>query len=119
MKPSIFVLFISGPSNGVKAIKSLNNSILRLSIGIEVGDKTVIVPLQVKDRHEWNSNIYLLHKRKKRKKYKPINTYLRIPFPVHNTKFFVGEHNKGYKNRGNIDLFKHYYRMYKKNKWIL
>lgn len=40
-------------------------------------------------------------------------------FPKHRDKDFVEHHSLGFKNRKNVDLFKHYFRLYVKNKFTI
>ena len=49
---------------------------------------------------------------------KRVDNKLDIEFPMHNEeRNYVQEHGQGYKNRENVDLFAHYFRMYLKNKF--
>ncbi|KAL4445717.1 hypothetical protein ABPG74_006268 [Tetrahymena malaccensis] len=76
-------------------------------------------PPRVQSLSELNKQVFFrdFKIKKKKKPYEGLDNHLEIDFPIHNEKDFVNLHSQGFKGKQNIDLFKHYLRMYMKNKY--
>lgn len=71
----------------------------------------------VKDRGEWNQQTFIIRPKFEKRTHPNIDNQLEIEFPVHRDFDFVANHALGFKGKGNVDLFKFYYRLYLKNKF--
>ncbi|CAD8195762.1 unnamed protein product [Paramecium pentaurelia] len=73
----------------------------------------------VKDRGEWNQQTFIIRPKFEKKQRQSIDNQLEIQFPLHRDFDFVANHAMGFKGKGNVDLFKFYYRLYMKNKFAI
>ncbi|CAD8111991.1 unnamed protein product [Paramecium sonneborni] len=73
----------------------------------------------VKDRGEWNQQTFIIRPKYEKKTRQSIDNQLEIQFPLHREFDFVANHAMGFKGKGNVDLFKFYYRLYMKNKFAI
>ncbi|CAD8212499.1 unnamed protein product [Paramecium octaurelia] len=73
----------------------------------------------VKDRGEWNQQTFIIRPKFEKKERQSIDNQLEIQFPLHRDFDFVANHAMGFKGKGNVDLFKFYYRLYLKNKFAI
>ncbi|CAD8122362.1 unnamed protein product [Paramecium sonneborni] len=73
----------------------------------------------VKDRGEWNQQTFIIRPKFEKKTRQSIDNQLEIQFPLHREFDFVANHALGFKGKGNVDLFKFYYRLYMKNKFAI
>lgn len=75
-------------------------------------------PCFVSERKDVNIQSVVLKKtKKKKKKYKGIDNEIDFKFPIHRDKDWIEDHAQGFQNKSNIDLFKHYMRLFMKNKF--
>ncbi|KAL4493539.1 hypothetical protein ABPG72_007547 [Tetrahymena utriculariae] len=93
------------------------NSYDHLKISSELD--IIRAPPRVQSLSELNKQVFFrdFKIKKKKKPYEGLDNRLDIDFPIHNEKNFVNLHAQGFKGKQNIDLFKHYLRMYMKNKF--
>lgn len=77
----------------------------------------VIKPKTVKTRREWNQDLYVIERRERQPR-EPLITYIKIPFPVHKNKL-QNNNESGLLGQNNLDLLKHQYRIYIKNKLMI
>ncbi|EAS03033.2 hypothetical protein TTHERM_00444160 (macronuclear) [Tetrahymena thermophila SB210] len=94
-------------------LKSYDN--LKISSELDI----IRAPPRVQSLSELNKQVFFrdFKLKKKKKPYEGLDNRLEIEFPIHNEKDFVNLHSQGFKGKQNIDLFKHYLRMYMKNKY--
>ncbi len=64
--------------------------------------------MQTEVREQW---------RQTRVHYDGLDNELDFQYPVHRQRDYVHEHAYGFKQKKNSDLFKHIYRLFKKNKF--
>lgn len=62
-------------------------------------------------------SVAIKKKKTKKPKQKRVDDQIDFRFPIHRDKDWVDEHAQGFQNKQNIDLFKHYMRLFMKNKF--